>query len=147
MKAEFLEYLKLIGITSEEYLKRIGMIMDVHLELCQDEIIDIFVDEYIKEDGTREYEDISFFSNKYEFSAIQFLIDNNFCLSKRKKNVVAIKIKHKDYDFNKATEKSRLNIELTKDIINVYGIFKASKENCDYLKQIYLKYIVPNIME
>ena len=62
MKEEFIDYLKLIGITTEEYLNRIETIMEVHSELCQEEIIDIFVDEYIKEDGTREYEDLSLFS-------------------------------------------------------------------------------------
>ncbi len=56
MKEEFIEYLKSIGITAEEYLKRIETIMEVYSELCQGEIVDIFVDEYIKEDGTREYE-------------------------------------------------------------------------------------------
>lgn len=78
MKKEFVEYLKSIGITSEVYLKRIETLMEIHLDLCQDEIEDIFVDEYIKEDGTREYEDITFYSEQYNFGAIQFLTNNDF---------------------------------------------------------------------
>ena len=145
MKKEFLDYLRMIGITAEEYLKRIETIIEIHSNICQEEIIDIFVDEYIREDGTREYEDITFFSNEYDFGAPQFLTEDNFIITKRIKNVSAIKIKKKDYDFKKATENSRLNIEVRYDISEMYAIFKASKENCDHLKQIYFNYIAPNI--
>jgi len=141
MKKEFLDYLRIIGITAEEYLKRIETIIEIHSNICQEEIIDIFVDEYIREDGTREYEDINFFSNEYDFGALQFLTEDNFIITKRIKNVSAIKIKKKDYDFKKATENSRLNIEVRYDISEMYAIFKASKENCDHLKQIYFNYI------
>ena len=145
MKAEFLEYLKLIGITEEKYLKRIETIIEVHSTICQEEIIDIFVDEYIKEDGTREYDGITFFSNEYVFGATQFLTKDNFMFSKRMKNVTVITIKGNNYDFKKATENSRLNIEIRHDIPELFGHFRASKENCDYLKKIYFKHIAPYI--
>ena len=145
MKKEFLDYLRMIGITADEYLKRIETIMEVQSNICQEEIIDIFVDEYIKEDGSRDYEDITFFSNEHDFGVVQFLTEDNFILTKRIKNVSAIKIKKHDYDFKKATENSRLNIEVRYDISEMYAIFKASKENCDHLKQIYFKYVAPNI--
>ena len=145
MKAEFLEYLNSIGITAEEYLKRIETIIEFHSNICQEEIIDIFVDEYIKEDGTRDYDDINFFSNEYDFTARQFLIEDKFVLTKRTKNAIAIIIKKNNYDFKKATENSRLNLEVRYDISKLYAIFKASKENCDHLKQIYFKYLAPNI--
>ena len=145
MKAEFLEYLNSIGITAEEYLKRIETIIEFHSNICKEEIIDIFVDEYIKEDGTRDYDDINFFSNEYDFTARQFLIEDKFVLTKRTKNAIAIIIKKNNYDFKKATENSRLNLEVRYDISKLYAIFKASKENCDHLKQIYFKYLAPNI--
>lgn len=144
MKAEFEEYFKLIGINAVDYLKRIETIIEVHSNICQEEINDIFVDEYIKEDGTRDYSDISFFSNEYNFAAIRFLTEDNFVLTKRMKYVDAIIIKKKNYDFKKATENSRLNIEIRYNS-DLHGIFKASKENCDHLKHIYFKYIAPNI--
>ena len=144
MKREFVEYLKMIGITADEYLKRIETIIEIHSNICQEEIIDIFVDEYINEDGTRNYDDISFFSNEYDFGANQFLIEDNFIFNKRMKNVAIVKIKQKNYNFEKATENSRLNIEVRYEG-KMHGIFKASKENCDHLKHIYFKYIAPNI--
>ena len=145
MKTEFIGYLKLIGITAEEYLKRIETIIEVHSTICQEEIIDIFVDDYFKEDGTREYDGLTFFSDEYIFGAAQFLTEDNFILSKRMKNVTTIKIKGKNYDFKKATENSRLNIEIKHEIRELFGNFRASKENCDHLKNIYFKHIVPNI--
>lgn len=146
MKTEFIEYLKSIGITSEVYLKRIEDLMEIHLKLCQDKIVDIFVDEYIKEDGTREYEDITFFSNEYIFGAIQFLTTDTFVYSKIKKSVGYIKFNSKDYDFKKATTLSRLNIKVGYKLKNFEGNYKASKENCDVLGQIILKYIKPNLI-
>lgn len=145
MKEEFVEYLKMIGITAEEYLKRIETIMDVHSNICQEEIIDIFVDEYIKEDGTRDYTGISLFSNKYDFGALQFLTEDHIVLTKRREDVYAIAIKKKDYDFKKATENSRLNIDVRYDVGEMSATYRASKANCDCLKKIYFKYIVPNI--
>lgn len=147
MKDEFVEYLNMIGITSEKYLERIEAIIEIHSNICQEEIIDIYVDEYIKEDGTRDYEDISFFSNKYNFSANQFLTEDNFVLMKRFENVTGIVIKQKNYDFKNATENSRLNIVVRYETSEIYSKFKASKENCDKLKQIYFKYIAPKIRD
>lgn len=144
MKDEFIEYLKMIGITADKYLNRIETIMEVHSNICQEEIIDIYVDEYIEEDGTRNYDGITFFSNEYDFGAVQFLTEDKFIITKRKKNVIAIKLKKKNYDLKKATENSRLNIEVRFDLSELYSIFKASKENCDNLMQMYFKYIAPN---
>jgi len=54
--------------------------------------------------------------------------------------------KKQDYDFKKATEKSRFYSNSTLDFD--FGMeFKASKENCDYLKEIILRYILPNLKE
>ena len=147
MKKEFEEYLKSIGITSEEYLKRIETLMGIHLQLYQYEIVDIFVDEYIKEEGTREYEDITFFSEKYMFGAVQFLTTDNFSLVKINKKIDLIKIKKKDYDFKKAIALSRLNVDIIPDKNSSEGNFKASKENCDVLKKIIIKHGIANLTE
>ncbi len=147
MKKEFVDYLKSIGITAEEYLKRIETIIEVFSDFCQEEIVDIFVDEYIKEDGTREYEDITFFSEHYIFGATQFLTSDDFTLFKRMKNISSIDIKKKDYDFKKATDKSRLNIEIFLETASpLHGNYKASKENCDSLKHILENYFLSDLV-
>lgn len=147
MKPEFEEYFKSIGITSDEYCRRIEEIMSFFLEFTEEEIDDIFVDEYIKEDGTRIYEGITLYSNSYDMAGLDFLTEDHFHFFLRKKKMEGFKIKKKNYDFKKATDTSRLNIEMFYDSRNLISDFKASKENCNHLKQIFLKYFLPNWKE
>ncbi len=57
MKDEFLEYLESIGMT-KTLCKRVETIYAFYTEICPDEITDIFITDYIKEDGTREYQNL-----------------------------------------------------------------------------------------
>ncbi|MBU4374370.1 MAG: hypothetical protein KKD69_03760 [Euryarchaeota archaeon] len=146
MKGEFVEYLKSIGITTQVMHNRIETIYEVCSEICPDEIVDIFVDEYIKEDGSREYEDLNFFSDTYQFGAKQFLTKDDYGIARIKKKVLLSKIQMQNYDFKKATEKSRLYLEV-KFEGELNASFKASKENCDFLRDIILKYYKPNFKD
>lgn len=146
MKGEFVKYFKSIGIMTQPLLNRIEQIYEFCSEICPDEIVDVFVDDYIKEDGTREYEDITFFSNKYLISVLQFLTKDESHLTPIKKKMLNCTIHKKDYDFKKATEKSRLYLNFNVDSGSV-GKYKASKENCDYLKQIIFKHVIPNLKD
>jgi len=145
MKKEFIIYLEAIGIT-EALRERIEKIYEFCVGVCPGDIVDIFVDEYIKEDGTREYQGITFFSDKYTISARQFLTKDDFILTPIKKKVLFSEIKKQDYDFKKAAEKSKLHLRIVLDT-GIDGDFKASRENCDYLRGILLKYIIPNLKE
>lgn len=147
MKKEFVDYLKSIGITTKALFERIEEICEFCSEICPDEIVDIFVDEHIKEDGTREYEDLSFFSDKYSVGARQFLTKDDFIIAPIKRRIYSYIIQKQDYDFKKATEKSRLKIQINLGPGGVSGNFKASKENCGFLRDIILKYIKPNLKE
>ena len=145
MKKEFIEYLKSIGITTA-LRERIETIYEYYKEICSDEITDIFITEYIKEDESREYENLWFFSDKYFMEAKQFITKDDFDIASIEKSIIYWKIEKKDYDFKKATEKSRLFLSAVLNNV-VDGDFKASKENCDYLKEIILKYIKVNMKE
>lgn len=146
MKEEFIKYLNAIGITTESLHKRIEQIYKECLEVCPEEIDDIFVEEYIKDDGSREIENVDFFSENYQFSANNFLTKDNYNLVRLKNKVILIKIHKQNYDLNKATEKSRINIHVTLEGM-LGGDLKASKENCDYLKDIFIKYVKPNFKD
>ena len=143
MKEEFITYLESIGITKTLH-KKIETIHEFYREICPDEITGIFVTDYIKEDGAREYENLWFFSEKYCMEAKLFITKDDFDITPIHKMVNYWKIQKQDYDFKKATEKSRLllRLDLATDIL---GEFKAAKENCDYLRDIILKYVVPNL--
>lgn len=144
MKEEFIEYLNAIGITTDVLHQRVEKIYEDCLEICNDEFVDIFVDDYIKEDGTRQYESITFFSDKYHFGARQFLTEDNYLIISTNKKVLVYVIRKQNYDFKKATEKSRLNLYIKfEGEGGIEGNFKASKENCDFLKDIFFKYFKP----
>jgi hypothetical protein len=145
MKEELKKYLESIGIT-ETLCKRVETIYEFYREIWLDEITDIFVTEYIKEDGAREYENLCFFSGKHVMEAKQFIKKDDFDITPIKNRIYYWRLQKQDYDFKKATEKSRLHLEVYLDT-GVHGDFKASKENCDYLKDIILKYVLPNLKE
>ena len=145
MKEGFTKYLGSIGIT-KTFGERIETIQEFYREICPDEITDIFVTDYIKEDGAREYENLWFFSERYCMEAKQFLTKDNFDITPIQSRICYWSIQKQDYDFEKATEKSRLNVEIGMDT-EIRGSLKASKENCDYLRDIIFKYVVPNLKE
>jgi len=143
MKEEFIKYLESIGLT-KTLCERIKTIYEFYRDTCPDEITGIFVTDYITEDGSREYENLWFFSKIYAMEAKQFIVKDDFDMTPIKNRIIYWKIQKKDYDFKKATEKSRLYLEFGLDT-GIAGVFKASKENCDYLKDIILKYVLPNL--
>ena len=145
MREEFIKYFDSIGITNA-LRKRIETIYEFYDEICPDEITGIFITDYMKEDGSREYENLWLFSEKYSMEAKQFITKDDFDITPIKKRIEYWNIQKHDYDFKKSTEKSRLHLIINIDI-GIVGDFKASKENCDYLKEIILKYVALNLKE
>ena len=145
MKEEFIKYLESIDIT-KSLQGRIERIYECYKKLCSNEITGIFITDYIKEDGLREYENLWFFSEKYCMEAKQFISTDNFDITPIKKRINYLNIEKKYYDFKKATDKSRLFLRIGLGF-EITGELKAAKENCDYLKKIILKYIKINLNE
>jgi len=145
MKGEFIKYLDCISITNA-LRGRIETIYKLCKQLCPEEIKDIFITDYIKEDGSRVYENLWFFSEKNCMEAKNFRAVEDFDIIPMKKRVTFWNIKIHNYDFKKATDTSRLFLAIRFDI-DMAGYFKAAKENCDYLKEIIFKYAMKNIKE
>jgi hypothetical protein len=146
MKKEFDRYLTDIGITNT-YRERVGAVHQFYRALCPEEITGIFVSEYVTEDGSREYENLWFFSESYCMEAKGFLTprEDNFDMAPIKGRVERWQIKKQEYDFESSTSASRLylHVDLSAD---AYCDFKASGENCDYLRDIVLQRIIPNFV-
>ena len=145
MKEEFIKYLASISIT-KAVLEKIEKIYKFCEEICPDEITGIFITDYIKEDGSREYENLWFFSEKNCMEAKQFITKDDFDITPIKKRVYYWTIQKQNYDFKKATKKSRVHLKFDLDT-GIVGVLKAAKENCDYLKEIILKYVIINLKE
>ena len=143
MKEEFITYLEAIGIT-KALRERIEAIYEFYREICPDEITSIFVTDYIKEDGAREYENLWFFSERYCMEAKLFITKDDFDITPIKSRMDYLRIRKHEYDFKKATEKSKMNLDIKFDT-GIRCDFKASKENCDYLKEITHKHFMPNL--
>jgi len=145
MKEEFIKYLKVIGIT-KSLRERIETIYEFYREICPDEITGIFVTDYITKDKEREYENLWFLSKKYIMEAKLFIEKDNFDINLIRNQVRYLKIEKLNYDFKKATEKSRFRLEVSLTYPMI-GVFKASKKNCDYLRNIIFKHIMPNLQK
>jgi hypothetical protein len=143
MKKEFGEYLADMGM-KESLTKRVEEILTFIEENFSEKILDIFVEDYIKEDGSREYESLIFFSDDQYFEAKNFTINDNFYIISFTNSITFIELTKVNYDFKETNDDSRFILNF--NIGNVGGInLKASKNNCDNLKMILMKYIQPNL--
>ena len=144
MKEQFTAYLKSIGM-SDVLVKRIETIHGFYQSISPGEITDVFVGEHLEADGNRAYESAWFFSQNYFMEAKTFTTKDNFDLVPVRNRVRHWRVEKQDYDFVNATEKSRMVIEI-RLIESLGGIFRASKENCDFLRDVFRKHILPNIV-
>ena len=145
MKDEFVSYLKTIGMT-EPLLERVKSIHDFYEAIFPNEITSVFVSEYVNQDGSRQYESLWFFSLKYTMEAKQFTTTDNFDVAPIHKQIRHWLVEKQEYDFKEATTTSRFTLTfLTRD--DVIGTLKASGTNCDQLRDVVAKYMIPNLLE
>jgi hypothetical protein len=145
MKKEFIGYLESIDIKEGALLDRIKSIYEFYKDMCPDEIKDIFVTDYIDSEGKREYENLWFFSDRYVMEAKGFAAGkDDVDITPIKDRVEHCAIQKQDYDFKEATDKSRLHLLFKLDT-GLSADFKASKENCNALRDIILKHVKLNM--
>jgi len=138
---KFLRYLKLIGMSSDTLIGEVDKAQDHCQRICPGEFKDIFVDDYIGQDGRRVYESVTFFAHPYSISAELFTGEQKYGLGNITNRRFYLTFDSKDYDFEKATEKSRLSVEwLDVSTGEQVGYLKGTKENCDALMKILKEY-------
>jgi hypothetical protein len=140
MKEHFATYLKAIGM-SDTLLGRVQTIYDFFKEICPEDISSIFVDDIIKEDGTREYETLYLFARRFLMEAKHFITQDQFEMALLDQQVFHWSVEKQDYDFRNATEKSRLHITIYLGT-RIQADFKGAKNNCDFLKEIFRAHFV-----
>ncbi|HUU28933.1 MAG TPA: hypothetical protein VM123_14070 [archaeon] len=145
MKSEFLKYLLSIGI-KDPLIERINSIFEFYKKVCSEEIEKIFISEYIQKDGMRVYENLWFFSKSYIMEAKDFINTDDFDLVYIKNRMLGWTLQKKEYDFENSNEKSRFALTI-KFIGDVWAKLKASKENCNSLRDILFRYFLPNFVE
>jgi hypothetical protein len=145
MKAEFVDYLKAIGMT-EPLIERVDSVHSFYETLLHDEVTDIFVSEYVTEDGIRQYESLWFFSAEYVLEAKQFIKQDDFDITPIRGLIKYWKVEKKEYDFREATTASRCTVIFTTEP-GTSATFKASGMNCDKIRDIALRLMIPNLVK
>lgn len=147
MKKDFITYLESIGITSA-LTARVEEIYNIYSKVFGNELEEIFVSEYLNQDGSRVYENLWFFNGNFCFEAKFFLTTDDLDSDKICRGITNYTIKKNDYDMvgNVTSDKSRMLLTFG-FAYNRYGEMKASKENCKKLLEIFLKYIQPNYID
>lgn len=112
--------------------------------MCPDEIKDIIITNYVKNDLTTEFQSLWFFSDKYCLEAKKFLTKYDLDIAYFYESVKYWNIKLEDYNYKKASTKSKITLEA--ELLQGIALeFRAEGINCDYLKKIINKYIKPNV--
>lgn len=143
LKTEFNQYLSKMGI-SGVLLEKVRFMYEVASNIFPEEIEQIFVEDSINSEGIRIYESLYFFSKNYIGEARGFSKgESSFAIFPM--NIQLSVIELKEYDFVKASDKSRLEMKMYIPVQNLAYMFTAAKENCDVLRDIIIKYIKPKL--
>lgn len=145
MNTRFITYLNEINMT-ETLQNRVETMYDIFNEMCDEDIDDIFVTNYVEDDGTMVYENLWFFSDKYIMEAKNFPTLCDLDITPIKNHINYWNIKMQKYDYQNATPTSRFFLTFRLNTMTDAD-FKSAGMNCSYLKCIIKKYVIPNQIE
>ena len=140
---KFDDYLKDIGLTSIPFTEKIEFVYNICSQMCPEEIKDIIITNYIKNDANEEFVNLWFFSDKYCLEAKQFLTKYDLDITYIYESIKYWNIKLEDYSYNDISNKSILYLE-AESVMGIAFTFRAQGKNCGYLKAIIDKYFKPN---
>ena len=140
MKQEFNQYLLSIGMT-DSLIQRVESLFKIASSFVKSPIEDIFVTDLIDGEGKRIYLNLWFFAGSIWMEAKNFLTVIDIDQAILEENIKYWRVQMADYTFESANEKSRLSIDVNTDQLIICQ-FKATKENCDSLKALFIKRIV-----
>ena len=143
MKHEFFNYLTSLPMPNT-YVNRTTAVLDQIERLFIFETEDLFVTDYIKDDGERVFESLWLFNRDLAVEAKDFLNKEDFDLTPIKSTVGYLCVKSSGFDFVKATNKSRLNISFYFRG-GISAQMRASGENCLKLLGVFQTYVKPNL--
>lgn len=142
MKDEWIKYLENIGADGP-FLEKVEAVASFYELIYPDQLEDILVTDYIDEDGQRQFENLWFFTQSLLLEAKNFLTQEDYDCAPFKNQIKYWDIKKKNYDFKASTPTSRFNLEFSL-AVGISAHMKVSGNNCDQLKHIFEKYIIPN---
>jgi hypothetical protein len=147
------EYMLKIG-AAIQCSSRVSDFMRQYEKLYGDEIGDIFITNYIKDDKIH-FENLWFFSKKRWWEMRDFLTEDKITLVNLKNRVQSWTVEKEDYDFidfdsdyyNKTAASASSTLSLSVILTNEQTLrFTAAGKNCDFLYEILKEYIIKNEM-
>jgi hypothetical protein len=134
----FSAYLAEIGM-NDLLMERVSTLRDLYAAIQVEELSDIFVNETLTAEGDRIFDSVWFFTSSY---VMESLLSGDTFDSVRIDRIVRWEITLSDYDWKEANESSRLSISLTFPE-GITGSLRATHKNCDYLRDLFVRWIVP----
>src|SRR4051794_10673530 len=111
-----------LPIDQEAYLRDLGMrnalvervttFYHAYRALVTDPVTDIFVSEYVDDEGTRQYENLWLFWEKYVAEALSFVNQERSDLMTLVENVGWIGLTRREFDLHTATPASRFTVNI-----------------------------------
>lgn len=117
----------------EALLSRIEASFKIVSMVAPEPIETLFVSESVDSEGHRDFDSIWMFSARFALEVHSLIRADSFDCVKIENNIMKWLIEVTDYDFIKATPRSRLRLRI--DFFDtISGQLKASGENCDHLR-------------
>lgn len=126
----------------ESIQNKIRTIIKSSRELGLGNVKDIFISDFKDDNGRRVYDDLWLFFDNYWLEARGFETKYDYTIIPLDSAWVShINIKKKEYDLKKAQDASIMSLYVYLNI-DLLLTLKATEKNCDYLKNITLKYFM-----
>lgn len=145
MKEQFTNYFLEMGVP-EPYQARVAEIYAFYNGFLGWDINDVFLSEYM-DGNARIFGSLWFFSENMVMEAKSFITEDTFDALNINKKFVYFEVRKKDFSMSddQFTADSRLTIFIEAFPPRACNI-QATQQNCIYLRNIFVKYIVPNLV-
>lgn len=138
------EYLSGIGM-GDALVERTRAVLGHMIDFLPEEPQYFFVSEYRDAEGSRSYESLWLLSENFMSEAQQFVVKDQFDVTRVDRGISRVFASNGDFDFGEASENSRLSVEIIVATLGsgITGSFKASGGNCQDLSEILKNYLMP----
>lgn len=146
MKRDYREYLEAIGITEKSLLVKAEKAIALASVFAPGPIEKVFVNDFVDQDGKRNYEDLECFGKGFVVTATSFVTDPHITVSSISKCIKGFEIRFVDFDTADPGDKARLQIKVYL-MDQMSGVYKASGNNCTHLMYMYKQYLLGELLK
>lgn len=141
------DYLESIGLIEKAFVERVEVCLARMRALSPEPITDILVEDVVQESGSRAYLHLSGYTTNYILDANTFLTNDSVAIFRLSAGVDELTVAVTDYDFIKASEKSRINVQfdLSRHSPSAHWTLQGSRGNCDHIWAMTKKHIRPQL--